>query len=81
MHRWRMGAPVGGPQNADQVVSEAPAAKTTIGPPLQARWSSPTILDARRARLPDRLMMGLYVKPIEWSCPSVDMLAPSPDEA
>ena len=28
-----------------------------------------------RARLPDRLMLGLYVKPIEWGHPSVDTSA------
>ena len=73
--------PAGGPPNANQVVSEAPAAEITIGPPLQARRSNLTIPSTRRARLPDRLMLGSYVKPMEWGHPLVDKPTPGLDEA
>ena len=63
--------------NADQVVSEASIVETTLRSPLQARRSSFIIPDACRARLPDRLMLGSYVKPMKWGRPSVDMPAPS----
>ena len=53
------GAQVGGPPNADQVVSEASSAETTVGSPLQARRSSLANFDARKARLPaDKLVLG-----------------------
>ena len=59
------GALAGGPLNIDQAVSEALYAKAIIGSSLQARWSSLTILNARRVMLPDRLVLGLYVKSME----------------
>ena len=66
------GASAGGPPKANQVVSKALAVETTIGLPLHARWSSLTIPGAHRARLHDRLMLGSYVKQMEWGCPSMD---------
>ena len=72
-------APTGGPPNVDQVVSEAPSAETTIGPPLLARRSSLTTSNACKARLPDKLpdklVLGSYVKLMEWAHPSVDKSA------
>ena len=62
-----------GPPNADQDVIEAPSAETTFGQPLQVRRSSLAIPNAHRARLPDRLMLGLYGKPMEWDRPLADM--------
>ena len=35
----------------------------------------------RRARLLDRLVLGSYVKPMEWGYPSADMPTPGPDVA
>ena len=67
------GASAEGLPNADRAISEALVAKKTIGPPLQTRRT--------RARLPDKLMLGSCVKPMEWSHPSVDPRAPAPDEA
>ena len=75
------GAPTRGPPNADQAVREAPTSETTIGLLMQARRSNFTIPDARRARLPDRLIWGSYVKPMEWGRPSEDMSASGLDEA
>ena len=75
------GALAGGPPNAYQVVSEAPSTETIVGSPLQARRSSLTTFDACKARLLDRLVLGLYVKPMEWARPSMDTSAPSPDAA
>ena len=66
------GAPTGGPPNVDQAVSEAPTIETTIGPLLQIIWP--------RARLPNKLMLGSYVKPMEWSRSSVDTPAPGSNE-
>ena len=63
MHRWRTGAPTGGHPN--KAISEAPAIETTIGSPLQAIRSSLAIPGARLARLLDKLMLGLYFKPME----------------
>ena len=74
-------APTGGPPNGGQAVIEAPAAEITIGQPLQDKQSSVTILGARRARLPDRMMLGSYVKPMEWGRPSVDTPTPSLEDA
>ena len=59
------GAPTGGPPNANQVVREAPSAKTVVGPSLLARRSNLATSNACKARLPDRLVMVLYVKPME----------------
>ena len=39
------------------------------------------VIGARKARLLDRLMLGSYVKPMEWAHPSINTLAPSPDVA
>ena len=74
-------APTEGPPNTDQVISEAPSIETTVGPPLLARRSSLVIPSARRARLPDTLVLGLYVKPMEWGRPSADTTALGPDAA
>ena len=73
--------PAGGHSNTNQAVSEASDVKTTIGPLLQARRFSLAIFYSRRARLPIRLMLGLYVKPMEWGRPSVDTSAPGLDKA
>ena len=73
------GAPIGGPPNADQAVSEAPSIETNVSPPLQARRFSLAIPDACKARLLDRLVLGSYVKPMKWGRPSTDTSAPSPD--
>ena len=75
------GTLVGGPPNADQVVNEAPFVGTTIGLPLLARRSCLATFGARKARLPDRLVLGSYVKPMEWARPSTDMSALGPDAA
>ena len=75
------GALAGGPPNAYQVVSEAPSTETIVGSPLQARRSSLATFDARKARLPDRLVLGSYVKPMEWARPSMDTSVPNPDAA
>ena len=69
----------GGPPNADQAIREAPFAETTIGPLLQDGRSNLVVPGARKARLPDRLMLGSYVKLMEWGHPSGDTSAPSPD--
>ena len=61
----------GGPPNADQAVSEAPATEITVDAPLQARWSSLIIPNVCKARLPNKLMLGSYVKLMEWGCPSM----------
>ena len=68
------GALARGPPKDDQAVSEAFAAETTICLPLHAKWSSLIIPSSRRVRLLDRLMLGSYVKPIEWGRPSVEPL-------
>ena len=75
------GAPTRGPLNADQAISEAPSAEITVSSPMQARRSSLAIPNARRARLPDRLVLGLYVKPIEWGRPSTNTSAIGPDDS
>ena len=75
------GAPAEGPPNADQAISESLAAETTIGPPLQTRRYNLTIPDAHRANLPDRLMIGSYVKLIEQGSPSMDTPTLGPNEA
>ena len=75
------GAPVEGSPNVDQVVIETPTVETANSPPLQARWSRLIIPGASRARLPDLLMLGSYVNPVEWGHPSMDTPALSPDEA
>ena len=75
------GALARGPPNTDQAVSEAPTAETTICFLLQARQFNLAISNARIARLPDRLMLGSYVKPMEWGRPSMDTLALGPNEA
>ena len=56
------GALTGGPPNTNQVVIEALFVEITVCLPLQARRSSLAISNARRARLPDRLVLGSYVK-------------------
>ena len=71
----------GGPPNAYQVVSEAPSTETIVFPSLLARRSSLATFDARKVRLPDRMVLGSYVKPMEWARHSMDTLAPSPDTA
>ena len=53
------GAPTGGLPNTNRVVSETPTVETTIGLLLQTRQP--------KLRLSDRLMLGLYVKSMEWS--------------
>ena len=50
--------------------------ETTVGPSLQARWFSLVIPNARRARLPDMLVMSSYVKSMEWSRPLADTSTP-----
>ena len=75
------GALIEGPPNVDEAVSKALTAETTIGPSLQARQSNLTIPDIGRVGLPNRLMLGSYVKPMEWGCPSVDTPTPGPYEA
>ena len=67
------GALAGEPLNSNQVVSDAPSAKRIIGSLLHARRSNLAILGALKARLPDRLMLGSYVKPMEWGRPLTDM--------
>ena len=69
----------GGLPNVDQAVSEAPFAETTIGPLLQDGRSNLVIPGARKARLPDRLMLSSYVKLMEWGHPSTDTSVPGPD--
>ena len=61
------GALVGGPPNADQVVREAPYVETIVSPLLQARRSNLIIPDAHKVRLPNRMVLGSYVKPMEWA--------------
>ena len=75
------GASVEGPSNANQVVSEAPSIKIVVGPSLLARRSSLATFSARKARLPDSLVLGSYVKPMEWAYFSTDTSAPGLDAA
>ena len=75
------GAQTEGPPNADQAVSEAPSIETTVGPSLHARQSSLVILGAHKPTLPDRLMLGSYVKPMEWDHPSRDISTSGLDAA
>ena len=75
------GALAEGPPNTYQVVSEAPSTETIVGPPLQARRSSLATFNALKARLPNRLVLGSYVKPMEWARPSMDTSVPSLDAA
>ena len=75
------GAPVGGPPNVDQVVSEAPFAETVFGPSLLAKQSSLATSSTSKARLLDRLVLGSYVKPMEWARHSTNTLALGPDAA
>ena len=74
-------ASFGGPPNADQVLSEASSAKIVVGRPLLARRSSLVTSGARKARLPDKVVLGSYDKPKEWPRPSEDTLASGPDAA
>ena len=53
-------------------MSEASFAETTIVPPLQDGRLGLAILGARRARLPNRLMLSSYVKPMKWDYPSAN---------
>ena len=75
------GALAKGPPNTDQTVSEALAVEITIGPSPWDKRSNLTFPGAYRARLPDKLMLGSYVKPIEWGRLSVDTPTLSPEEA
>ena len=59
------GAPTRGPSNADQGAREAPSAERAIGSPLRARQSSLATSGTYKARLPDKLVLGSYVKPTE----------------
>ena len=69
------GASVGRPSNANQVVSEAPSTKIVVGPSLLARRSSLATSSAHKARLPDSLVLGSYVMPMEWTYFSADTSA------
>ena len=63
----------GGHPNDDQVV-RALSTETAVGSPFLARRSNLATSGACKIRLPDRLVLGSYVKPMEWARPLVDML-------
>ena len=75
------GISAGGPPSTDKVVSEAPFAKTVVGPPLSARWSDLVITGLYRPRGPDKLVLNSCVKPMKWDHLSVDTYVPGPDVA
>ena len=58
-------------------MGEAPS-ETVVGPFFSAKLAN---ANPRRPRLHDRLMLGSYVLPQEWDCPSADMVASGPKAA
>ena len=71
------GAPTRELPLADEVTNEALPIEKAGGLSPKARWPSLSLFGARKTRPPDKLILGSYVKPLEWSRPSAD--APTPD--
>ena len=69
--------PIGGSPNVNGDMGEAPS-ETAVGPSFLARLEN---VDPHNPRLPDRLMLGLYVLQHEWERTSVDIVAPSSEAA
>ena len=75
------GAPSEEPPLDDEIENEAlPAEEAGCPPPRTSRHSF-TLSGAQRTRPPDKLILGSYVKPLKWSRPSVNMLAPDQEAA
>ena len=66
------GASAGEPPLEDEVANEALPAEEEGSSPPRAKWPSLALFRAWRTRPPDKLILGSYVKPLEWSHPSVD---------
>ena len=71
-------APAEEPPLNDKVTNEALPTEEAGGPPPQARRPSLTLSRARRTRPLDKLILGSYVKLLEWSRPPMD--TPTPDQ-
>ena len=67
----------GGSPNTDQVVVEAPSEAAT-DPLFLARLA---MVDPRKARMPDRIVLRSFVQMMEWDRPSVDTPALGPKAA
>ena len=71
------GVAIGGPPNADGVVREA-LSEIAIGLSFSARLAN---VGPHRPRLPNWLVLDLYVLLQKWDHPSVDTVAPNPKVA
>ena len=58
-------------------MGEAPS-EIAVGPSFLAKL---TMAGPRRARIPNRMVLGSYVQPMEWDRPSTDTLALGPKVA
>ena len=65
------------PPNAVGVVGEAPS-EIAVRPSFLAKLAN---AGPHRLRLPNRLMLRLYVLSQEWDCPLADTMAPGPEAA
>ena len=63
------GALAGKPPLADKIAKEALLAEEAGGPPPRAKQPSLALSEARRTRPPNKVILGSYVKPLEWSSP------------
>ena len=71
------GTSVGEPPLVDEVANETPPAEEAGGPPPRSRRPCLSLPGARRTRPPDKLILGSYVKSLEWSRSLAD--APASD--
>ena len=75
------GALTGEPPLDDKVANKALPSGEAGGPSLRARRLSLTLFGAWRTRPPNKLILGSYVKPPEWSRPAADASAPDQEAA
>ena len=61
-----------------EVANEALSTEEAGGPSPQARQPSLALSGARGTRPPEKIILGSYVKPLEWSHPSAN--TPTPDQ-
>ena len=66
------GVPTGGPSNVVGVVGET-LLEIVVGLSFSSKLANAS---PHRLRLPERLMLGSYVLPQEWDCPSANTVAP-----
>ena len=70
-------SPAGEPLLDDEVENEALPVEEAGSPLPRAKWPSLALFRARRTRPPNKLILGSYVKLLEWSRPLA--YAPKPD--